>query len=251
MAKKKPVKKTKAKAPAKKAAVKKAAAPKKKAANASKSVRRPSQTPNIPSIEIAKIETKFQEIKTSLEEYAANLRALDRKRLNGVGMKLLGFISRAYEYAQENPEFFPHYLTMSKFTQDRQYFNMLRICYDTSKLVEELLWNMIMEASDMLYTDALEYYASVREASKRRIDPSEAIFNDLKTFFKRGKSPDAPETEKELLKDAKAIIRGKKDGKFEVLNISPKLIRGVHKVIDEKFTDTAKYKDTEDGEIKE
>jgi hypothetical protein len=110
---------------------------------------------------------------------------------------------------------------------------------------------MIMEASDMLYMGALEFYASVREAAKRRIDPAEAIFNDLKKFFKRSKSPDAPETEKELLRDAKGIIRGKKDGKFEAVNITPKLTRGVHKVIDEKFTDEAKYKETEDGELDE
>jgi hypothetical protein len=36
---------------------------------------------------------------------------------------------------------------------------------DTAQQVHELLWNITIEAADVVYTDALEYYASVREAA--------------------------------------------------------------------------------------
>jgi hypothetical protein len=53
------------------------------------------------------------------------------------------------------------------------------------------------------------------------------------------------------MRDAKAIARGKKDGRIEIENIKPKLTGGVHKVIDEKFTDTARFKESKEGEIDE
>ena len=48
-----------------------------------------------------------------------------------------------------------------------------------------------------------------------------------------------------------ALLHGKKDGKIVIENIKPKISGGKHKVIDEKFTDSAQYKETEEAEIKE
>ncbi len=55
---------------------------------------------------------------------------------------------------------------------------------DIIKEIQELAWNITVESSDVWYTDGLEFYASVREAAKRRVDPAETIYNDLETFFK-------------------------------------------------------------------
>jgi len=40
-------------------------------------------------------------------------------------------------------------------------------------------------------------------------------------------------------------------GKIVVENITPKATAGKHKIIDEKFTDTAEYKETAEGKIEE
>ena len=104
---------------------------------------------------------------------------------------------------------------------------------------------------DMFFTDGLDFYASVREAAKRRVDAAESLHLELKTLFNKKKSPDAPETEKQLLRDAKGYIHGKKDGKLVIENIKPKLTGGVHKVVDEQFKDTARFKETEEGEVQE
>jgi hypothetical protein len=196
----------------------------------------------------------FTSWRDDLEDFSAHLRALDRKRLNGVGIIKLGFIGRALQLAAENPEFLPHWLSLQKFQNDNNYFLALRSSYDVINQVKEILWNIIIEAADVLYTDALEYYSQVGDAKKRRIDPAETLYNDLSTHFKRKKSLTEDESEptgKQLMRDAKAIARGKKDGKIVIENIKPKLTGGSHKVIDETYSDNAKFKETEEAEIKE
>jgi hypothetical protein len=70
--------------------------------------RRPPNNPDMPLNPITTFQLAFGEIKADLEDYAANLRSLDRKRLNGVGMKTQGFIKRAYGLAFEKQEVLPH-----------------------------------------------------------------------------------------------------------------------------------------------
>jgi hypothetical protein len=260
MAKKKPEKKTMSKSTAKKTAAKKTAKTKAKPKTSKpiykasgKSTRRPSTNPDMPISMIANLQVAFKEKKNDLEEYAAHLRSLDRKRLNGVGMKKQGFIKRAYELAFENQEFLLHYLTIKKFDDDFNYFTNLKIMCTLANQIYELLWNITIQAADIAYTDALEFYASVREASKRRVDAAESLYKELEIFFKHKKTSieDEAPTEKKLMQDAKAIARGKKDGKIVIENIKPKLTGGAHKVIDEKFMDTAHFKETESGEIEE
>jgi hypothetical protein len=44
---------------------------------------------------------------------------------------------------------------------------------------------------------------------------------------------------------------GKHDGKIVIENIRPRLTGGTRKIVDETFKDTAKFKDSEEGEITE
>ena len=146
------------------------------------STRRPDPNPVIPQDLIAILADYFNNIKLDLEDYAAHMRALDRSRVNGVGIKRQGFIERAYQLAVENTEFLPHWLTIEKFNDDHSHFVELRSLFDTGRQIQELLWNLIMQSADMVYTDALEFYDSVRSAAKRRIDAAESIHQELKIF---------------------------------------------------------------------
>jgi hypothetical protein len=275
MAKKAPPQKTtskpKAKATPKKVTAKKPTAkakakpqttakPKTKAAQmksliSSFGARRPPNNPNVPKTFIEMLTHDMGAIKEMLESFAAHLRSLDRKRLNGVGIKKQGFIERAYEFAQENPEFLPHYLTLAKFKEDGEYFLSFRMLVDLTDQIRELLWNITIESSDVWYTDALEFYSSVKEAAKRRVDPAETIYNALEVFFRKSKrlGEDGKPllTKKKLERDERAVASGKKDGRIVIENVRPKMTGGVHKVIDETFSDSEQYKETAEGEIKE
>jgi len=134
--------------------------------NATRGTRRPPNNPDMPQNLIEALNHDLNAIKEVLENFAQHLRSLDRRRLNGVGIKHQGFIDRTLELAVDNPEFFPHYLTLEKFQDDDQYFVNFRALYDAAKQIQEILWNITIISSDVVYTDALEYYASVREAPR-------------------------------------------------------------------------------------
>ena len=68
------------------------------------------------------------------------------------------------------------------------------------------MWNVVLQSADIAYTDALEFYASVREAAKRRVDAAETIFNDLSVFFRHKRSETKKPTEKQLERDAKGLM---------------------------------------------
>jgi hypothetical protein len=221
----------------------------------SNGTRRPANNPNMPPLIIGNLIDDLSAVKATLDEYAKHMRALDRMRLNGVGIKKEGFIMRAYELAMENGEFFPHYLTIEKFGTDIQYYTDFRILTDLTAQIREQLWNITIQSADIAYTDALEFYASVREAAKRRIDAAETLYAALSPFFKshgrRTEEEGAPPTKKQALRDFKALESGKHDGILVIENQKPKLTGGKRKIIDETFKDTAEFKDTEQGEIKE
>jgi hypothetical protein len=213
--------------------------------------RRPPNNPDMPQETIDNLNMKLNSIMGDLDEYSQHMRALDRRRLNGVGIKKLGFIERAYELALENPEFLPHYLTIERFGDDIHYFTDFRSLVDLTMQIREKLWNITMRSADIAYTNALEFYASVSDAAKRRVDAAETLHNELRGFFRHSRPTNTEPTEKQLLKDAKSLIRGKHDGEIIIENIKPKLSGGKRKVIDERFSDTAKFKETENGEITE
>jgi hypothetical protein len=55
-----------------------------------------------------------------------------------VGIHKLGFIGRALLLASENPEFFPHYVTLEKFEHDNQYYLSLRSAFDVTRQLQEI-----------------------------------------------------------------------------------------------------------------
>jgi len=219
------------------------------------STKRPPNNPDVPQATIDQLNEVLNGIKTILDDYAQHLRALDRRRLNGVGVRKLGFIERAYEIALENAEFLPHYLTIERFGEDIQYFMDFRTLTDLTAQIREKLWNITIQSADIAYTDALEFYASVREAAKRRVDAAETIFNELSPFFRtmgrRMEESEAEPTKKQALRDFKALESGRHDGVLIIENRKPKLSGGKRKIVDETFKDTAEFKETEQGEIKE
>jgi len=209
-------------------------------------LRRPD--PNLPpSVErVNAISEELLSVIQYLEGYAANLRALDRQRHNGVGLKRLGFIEAAFRLSTKFPQYFPHWLNTAKFQNDLDLFNAVRSLVEVCRSLEEKAWNINVEASDMVYTDALEYYSQTQDAARRRVDSAESIYNELHGFFRShgNRNRDEP-TEAEVERDVKALLKGKKDGKVVVENVKPKMSGGKHKVIDEHFTDSAEFKETE------
>jgi hypothetical protein len=114
---------------------------------------------------------------------------------------------------------------------------------------EEKAWNINVEASDMVYTDALEYYSQVQDAA-------ESLYAELHGFFRHGKRTEEDPTEKKIKRDVNALLHGRiglksVDGEVSIKNIKPKTAGGKHEVIDETFRNTASFKESEEGSISE
>jgi len=210
----------------------------------------------MPQQYIDSLNADLNHAKTTLEEYAAHLRSLDRQRLNKVGIKKKGFIDRALALAEENPEILPHYLSIEKFRADEHYFAAFHALHGLAQQIQELIWNITMQAGDIAYTDSLEFYAAVREAAKRRVDGTEYLHSEMETFFKPmgtrteagSANGAAAPTEKKLKGDVNALLHGKRDGKIVIENVKPKATGGKHTVIDEQFNDTEQFAKTAEGE---
>jgi hypothetical protein len=178
-----------------------------------------------------------------LEKYGAGLRPLDRRRLNGVGVVTRGFIEDAYDSAMETPKFLPQYVSLEKFSADYARFARASAAYVACSQVLEILWNINLRSADAAYSDALDYYGGVSKAFKNGVSASETIHKKLFPFFRKTKREGAEPTRKELERDAKALIEGKKDGEMVIKNIKPKMTKGEHKVIDVKYDDGVQFKE--------
>jgi hypothetical protein len=248
---KKPVKKTasKAKKPVAKAKAKKSVA------KTTTAIRRPdsNQPPSVALIDA--ITDEILSLMSTLDHYAANLRALDRMRHNGVGLKRLGFIEAAFRISRKFPQYFPHWLNTTKFQDDLDLFNAIRSLVEVCRSLEEKAWNINIESADMIYTNALEYYSQVQDAAHRRIDSAESLYNELHDFFRHGAMESgegagmsAP-TRKKTKSNINALMKGTKDGEVIIRNFKPKITGGTHEVIDETFSDRASFKETDEGGI--
>jgi len=214
-------------------------------------IRRPSPNPPPSAALINTLTQDLLAIISDIDDFAANLRALDRMRHNGVGMKRLGFIEAAFRIASKFPQYYPHWLNTAKFQTDINLFNAIRSLVEVCRTLEEKAWNINVESADMIYTDALEYYAQVQDAAHRRIDSAESLYLELHNFFiGMGARPQEEQpTKKQLKHDFNAIERGKKDGEITIKNVSPKTTGGKREIIDETFKSKANFKETDEGSI--
>jgi hypothetical protein len=193
-------------------------------------------SPPMPEDMINEIAGCFEKIKDILLNYAVQLKALDRRRLNGVGKPTRGFIDKAFELAESNQELLPSYCPIEKFSEDVRYFlnfsEILGLC-DYSR---GLLWNITLMSADTAYKDALIFYTQAREAKINGIGAQEGTYNELFPFFKKSKRDGAGPTQKEAISDFKAVLHGKREGEVAVRNVKPKVVKGRREVVDEEFT---------------
>jgi hypothetical protein len=186
----------------------------------------PPQVMDTVKAQIEMLMNEFQNISDN------NLISLQRRRKIGTGIRNYGFIDEVSDLAEANPQY-------------AQFFNIadLKNCIRNIEVCRELvilLQSFARMASNslMVYGDeaigmALIYYNMVKEMSRRGDPMAMPIFKTLQPFFKKHKRAGAEPTAKQVERDARAILHGKKDGKIIVENISPKTTAGVRKVVDD------------------
>ena len=146
-----------------------------------------------------------------------DLTLAQRRRKVGAGIRNYGFIVKVAELAAENPQF------ASLFNRD--VLNNCIFNFEESRNINVMLQamarqtsNSMLTYSDEAYSLALIFYNSVKELARRGVPDAITLFRELQPFFRRRNPERAskPPTEKQILRDARAILHGKKEGEIVI-----------------------------------
>jgi hypothetical protein len=173
-----------------------------------------------------------------------------RKRKVGAGNKNYGFIDKASDLAEANSE----YVQFFRITDLKNCIRNVEMCRNLADLLMGF-WRAVTNTqliySDDAYSMALLFYNNVKSMAKRGDPMARALADTMKTYFKKKKSDPVEPTNREILRDVKALERGTKDGKIVIENIKPHMTGGVHKVVDDIRTGHTAIKESDEADIKE
>lgn len=119
----------------------------------------------------------------------------ERRAIPKMGDKTVPFVTKALEYAKQNPSIVPPYLDVALFEIDVEAAILLsNILKQLSQIVEKLDDSFMLSGTEA-YEASLLFYHSVRGAAKADVPGTKNIYEDLRKRFPRRKKRDeeAPE----------------------------------------------------------
>jgi hypothetical protein len=179
-----------------------------------------------------------------------NLTLAQRRRKIGAGIRNYGFIDKASDLADANPQYAQFFDPVALKSAIRN----IEMCREIVILLQSftrMVSNSMMVYSDEAFSMALIFYNSVKELARRGDPEAIQLFRALQPFFRRPRRTGTEPTVKELERDLHALIHGKADGKIIVENERPKTSSGKRLLIDEVSRSRAAFKETEEAEIVE
>jgi hypothetical protein len=192
--------------------------------------------PLLTSSDIQKIAGDVNNILSYINQFDninASLSGMERKRLISAGVKNWGLMEKAFDIAKDNPQFVPPFYNLEQAGTDLREFEELRQLVLELENILQIANDLLLIKSDKCYREALRVYGNLRELSRTKVPGAEPLFASLMAFFRKKKRAVGKEpTVKELEKDFKKLLHGKADGEIQVVNESPKVTAGVHKVVD-------------------
>jgi hypothetical protein len=175
-----------------------------------------------------------------------------RRRLPGSGVRRYGFIDKTKDIADENPQFVPPFLDVEELKNLIRRIEELRNVNILLRQATRLNMDFLLTTGAEAFRLSLMYYNTLRDAARQRVPGAQEEFNVLQQFFRSPMRRHDEPTEQEVERDAKALLKGHKEGKIVIENIAPKTIEGKRTVIDETHKPTkTEWKETESGEVEE
>ena len=171
---------------------------------------------------ILNLKSLMEDFREVSENY---LNRIQRRRKIGAGIRNYGFIEKVADLAAANPQFAQFFRTQDL----RNCITNFDVCRDIAILLQSftrLVTNTMLVYSDEAYGMSLIFYNNVKELSRRGNPTAMELFRTLQPFFKRTRRDTGTLTEKETMREEKALLHGKKDGRLIIENISPKLTGG-------------------------
>jgi len=204
----------------------------------------------IPENDVSEAIDKVNAIIADLSEYIGDALSLrERRGKRSPGVRNYGFMDKVSDIAMANQEFAPTVFNVVEMKELIRQIELLRDLSVALSKFQRIVSDELMMVSDEAFNMALMYYNSVRDLARRRVPGAEAVFRELQLFFRRRRPATDEPTEAEILRDVKATLHGRKDGKIVIENEKPRMVGGKHVVVDETQKPKGAWKATEEGEI--
>jgi hypothetical protein len=150
----------------------------------------------IPADVLTQAQTKIDEVTALLAPYMIALTPAEWHELPKMGEKTIGFVEKAYDFANHNPNLVPPYLDMDAFGKDFGDAHGLWTLVNSIRQLDENASDTEMTAGSEAYQAALVFYKSVKMAAAQDVPGAKAVYEELKTRFPGGKRKSgATETE--------------------------------------------------------
>jgi hypothetical protein len=156
----------------------------------------------------------------------------ERRRMVGAGTKNYGFIDKVSDLAVSNPG----YVKLVDAEKLKNCLRNIEACRDiviSLKSFSRKVSNAMIVFSDAAYVISLMFYNTVKMMSKHGDANAIGLFNSLRPFFKKHRRAKGKPTAKKLERNARALLKGTKEGVVVVENESPHEEGGERVVVDE------------------
>jgi len=160
----------------------------------------------------------------------------ERRRMNSIGMRRYGFTDTIYDMSENsnNLDFYPSHANIHVMRRLMDQLESLRNFEDKLTQMRRVVRDNFLVTSNAAYQIALAYYNNVRVAARSGMPGADALFNELRRFFRSNgqRQSSAEPTKAQLKRDALGLIDGTKTGKVLLENRPDTIVHGEHKFID-------------------
>ncbi len=144
----------------------------------------PNKVPfNITEADLADIQTSIQTLQTKLLPHLATLSPGERKEMPKMGDKTVGFVLKTQEYCKQNPDLAPQFLDLDGLNTGVKAFEQIRAIYQPLLQITDSLWDSVLLSGSEAYMASLQFYNSVKQATKSKVQKAETIYTDLAARF--------------------------------------------------------------------
>jgi hypothetical protein len=201
------------------------------------------------------LQTVFQNASVLMPEVGNTVLTLaERRRMRGSGVSRYGFIDKVSDSAVAYPQFWPDYVnndgdeSLKTLIREIEVLRNLLVFFESGA---REMQDLLLIKGDAAFRRAGTYYMTVRDAARRQVPDAEALFHLLKSFWhKRRSTTSAEPTQKQALRDFKAMQRGTREGSMYFENESDTFTKGKRTCIDNTRKKARNnFKEVETGEV--
>jgi hypothetical protein len=146
---------------------------------------------SIPAQDMTDIMAAFATIKAKLP-FLINLSMEEKRRMPNIGTERGGMVETFTIEMDLHPDLIPTYVDMPELALDGALFSQLDIIKACANELCEGINDTHQAVGSDMYLAYLSFYNNVKQAAKRAVVGSDAIYQNLRRFFQRGGSTPPP-----------------------------------------------------------